>query len=190
MSVSRQTTLLPGAGRVDHLPREDARVLDRLHERAVARPSRRARSPRAPSASFFDMIDEAISGIDVDGRRDVAQRVELLVGRDEVAGLADDRDADLAHLRDELVDRSRSTRKPGIDSSLSSVPPVWPRPRPDIIGNGTPHAATSGRERERHLVADAAGRVLVDDAPAERRREVDACRPSGSSRRSARASPP
>ena len=24
--------------------------------------------------------------------------------------------------------------KPGIDSSLSSVPPLWPRPRPDIIG--------------------------------------------------------
>ena len=37
-----------------------------------------------------------------------------------------------------------STRKPGIDSSLSSVPPVWPSPRPDIIPSGTPHAATSG----------------------------------------------
>ena len=37
-----------------------------------------------------------------------------------------------------------STRKPGIDSSLSSVPPVWPRPRPLIFPNGTPHAATSG----------------------------------------------
>ena len=29
-------------------------------------------------------------------------------------------------------------------SSLSSVPPVCPSPRPDIIGTGTPHAATSG----------------------------------------------
>ncbi len=35
-------------------------------------------------------------------------------------------------------------RKPGIDSSLSSVPPVWPSPRPDTIGTITPHAATSG----------------------------------------------
>ena len=35
-------------------------------------------------------------------------------------------------------------RKPGIDSSLSSVPPVWPRPRPLIFPNGTPHAATIG----------------------------------------------
>ena len=42
-----------------------------------------------------------------------------------------------------LVER-QWTRKPGIDSSLSSVPPVCPRPRPDIIGTGTPHAATSG----------------------------------------------
>jgi hypothetical protein len=36
------------------------------------------------------------------------------------------------------------TRKPGIDSSLSSVPPVWPRPRPDTIGTATPQAATAG----------------------------------------------
>ena len=37
-----------------------------------------------------------------------------------------------------------STSKPGIDSSLSSVPPVCPRPRPLILPNGTPHAATIG----------------------------------------------
>ncbi len=37
-----------------------------------------------------------------------------------------------------------STRKPGIASSLSSVPPVCPSPRPDIFPNGTPHAATMG----------------------------------------------
>ena len=29
-------------------------------------------------------------------------------------------------------------------SSLSSVPPVWPSPRPLTIGTATPHAATSG----------------------------------------------
>jgi hypothetical protein len=29
-------------------------------------------------------------------------------------------------------------------SSLSSVPPVWPNPRPDIIGTVTPTAASSG----------------------------------------------
>jgi hypothetical protein len=38
----------------------------------------------------------------------------------------------------------RPTRNPGIDSSLSTVPPVWPSPRPLIIGTATPHAATIG----------------------------------------------
>jgi hypothetical protein len=38
----------------------------------------------------------------------------------------------------------RLVRNPGIDSSLSSVPPVCPRPRPDIIGTTTPQAATIG----------------------------------------------
>ena len=33
---------------------------------------------------------------------------------------------------------------PGMDSSLSSVPPVWPSPRPLIFATGAPHAATSG----------------------------------------------
>jgi hypothetical protein len=35
-------------------------------------------------------------------------------------------------------------RKPGMLSSLSSVPPVWPRPRPDTIGTVTPQAAAIG----------------------------------------------
>jgi len=38
----------------------------------------------------------------------------------------------------------KSTRNPGIASSLSSVPPVCPSPRPDTIGTGTPQAATIG----------------------------------------------
>ena len=36
------------------------------------------------------------------------------------------------------------TSKFFIDSNLSSVPPVWPKPRPDIIGTATPPQATSG----------------------------------------------
>ena len=37
-----------------------------------------------------------------------------------------------------------ATRKPGMLSSLSSVPPVCPSPRPDILGTVTPHAAARG----------------------------------------------
>ena len=41
----------------------------------------------APPAIFFDMMLAAISDDVVDGRGHVAQRVELLVGRDEIGGL-------------------------------------------------------------------------------------------------------
>ena len=37
-----------------------------------------------------------------------------------------------------------STLTPGTDSSLSSVPPVWPSPRPLIFATVPPHAATRG----------------------------------------------
>ena len=39
---------------------------------------------------------------------------------------------------------SSSTERPEIDSSLSSVPPVKPNPRPDIFAIFTPQQATSG----------------------------------------------
>ena len=38
----------------------------------------------------------------------------------------------------------RSTESPANDSSLSSVPPVKPRPRPESLATATPSAATSG----------------------------------------------
>ena len=38
----------------------------------------------------------------------------------------------------------RPMRNPGMDSSLSSVPPVCPSPRPDIFGTTTPQAAATG----------------------------------------------
>ena len=39
---------------------------------------------------------------------------------------------------------SIATVTPGIDSNLSNVPPVWPKPRPLILANVAPHAATIG----------------------------------------------
>ena len=63
--------------------------------------------------------------------------------------------------------------KPGMVSSLSSVPPVWPRLRPLIMGTqmpGTPSGVGCGEagggedggDEEGGFVADAAGGVLVD----------------------------
>ena len=43
----------------------------------------------------------------------------------------------------------RSVRKPCMASSLSSVPPVCPRPRPEIMGTTNPqHAASGARTSE------------------------------------------
>ena len=67
-------------------------------------------------------------------------------------------------------------RQPGIDSSLSRVPPVWPSPRPGQLGHGDPAGRHQRRERQRDLVAHPAGRVLVGGRPRQRRRSPSARR--------------
>ena len=42
-----------------------------------------------------------------------------------------------------------------MDSNLSSVPPVWPSPRPESCGTAAPHAATKG----------ASGKVILSPTP-------------------------
>ena len=48
-----------------------------------------------------------------------------------------------------------AARQPGMHSSLSSVPPVCPSPRPESCGTATPNDATSG----------ASGRVILSPTP-------------------------
>ena len=60
------------------------------------------------------------------------------------------------------VATSRSTMNPGIDSSLSNVPPVCPRPPSDIIGTMAPSEATIGARMRLGLIANPACRVLID----------------------------
>src|SRR2546428_11842665 len=57
--------------------------------------------------------------------------------------------------------------KPGIDSSLSSVPPVCPSARPVIIGTVTPQAAAMGASIM-EVLSNASGAVLVDFLPRDR----------------------
>ena len=96
-----------------------------------------------PSASFFDMMLAAMRGIastvPVTSRRAYNRRsAGAISGVWPII-------AQPSLVTWPLISASDSAvRKPGIASSLSSVPPVWPRPRPDIIGTATPHAATSG----------------------------------------------
>ena len=84
----------------------------------------------------------------------------------------DDREPDLAHLRDELVGRQ-------LDAEARDRLELVERPAgvPEAAAAHLPerHAAR-GDDRadgERGLVADAAGRVLVDDPAAERGAEVE-----------------
>ena len=96
-----------------------------------------------PSAIFFDMIDELPSG----GLFTVA-----VVSRNAYSlRSAGTRFGPGAQMTPPTVPRTsrisafdRFARHPLIASSLSSVPPVWPRPRPDSCGTAAPHDATSG----------------------------------------------
>ena len=150
---------------------EQARVVDRLHERAVAdldveHDRLRARGELLRHDARRDQRDL------VDRRRHVAQRVEHLVGGDEVAGLADDREPDLAHLGDELLRRQLDAEA---RDRLELVERPAGVPEPAAAHLPERHAARGHdrADRERRLVADAAGRVLVDDLAPERRAEVD-----------------
>ena len=117
-----------------------------------------------PAAALGQLLAHDAGGDQRDATRPWRSRRagrRACVGRRDVGGLADDGAARPSRSTRRNSSRDRSVRKPGMDSSLSSVPPVWPRPRPDIIGTGTPHAATSGASTSDDLVAHAAGGVLV-----------------------------
>src|SRR5438046_1900070 len=97
----------------------------------------------APAAIFFDITLEAINGME--GTVAVTSRsayISLSAGT-----MRGDCDATaIPTSRTCLMNRSgsRSTVRPGTDSSLSRVPPVWARARPLSFGTLTPHAAASG----------------------------------------------
>ena len=122
---------------------EPARIGLGLHERAAA--GLDVEHQRVDALGDLLAHDRRADERDaLDRAGHVAQRVQLLVGRRDLRRLADHRAADVARAPPSSRRATGSTRKPGIASSLSSVPPVCPRPRPDIIGTGTPHAAASG----------------------------------------------
>ena len=144
----------------DHRLRQLELALERREERAAAA----LHVEHEAGEILRELLAHDARGDERDGldrRRRVAQRVHLPVGRRDLRRLADQRAADRVELR--RASRQREVgAEPGMDSSLSSVPPVWPRPRPDIIGTATPSDGDERREHERDLVADAAGGVLVD----------------------------
>ena len=114
---------------------------DFMNAPAPAFTSSRIRS--VSTASFFDITLAAISGID--GTVAVASRSAYSLPS---AGTSRGDWAATAHPTSRtwrvIASGSRSVRSPGIDSSLSSVPPVCPSPRPESLATARPRAAASG----------------------------------------------
>src|SRR5207247_8255324 len=102
----------------------------------------------------------------------VAQRVELLVGRDEAGALPGNRDPDLPHLVNELVSGQLDAEAGDGFELVEGPAGVAKAPAAHLAER---YAARGDHRsyRDRDLVADAACRVLVDDAATEPRREVD-----------------
>ena len=111
-------------------------------------------SAPVPSAIFLLMIDEAISGmistVPVTSRS-AYSFLSAGARPDPAAQMTAPTDSSWASISSLL----RAARQPGMDSSLSRVPPVWPSPRPESWGTATPQAATSG----------ASGKVILSPTP-------------------------
>ena len=167
MSVSRQTT-----SRSARRPRS---TICSARMRASSSVFMKAPSPTftsrtiasAPAGELLRHDRGGDERDDVDGRGHVPERVELLVGRDEVGGLPDDREADLAHLRDELVGRQLDAEA-GDRLELVERAARVPEPAAGHLPEGDAAGGDDRADGDRGLVPDAAGRVLVDDAPPER----------------------
>src|SRR6266850_703327 len=96
-----------------------------------------------PSASFLLKMLEAISG--TDSTVAVASRSAYsLRSAGAICAVCPIRQSPSRSTSSVKRCVERSTRNPGMLSSLSSVPPVCPRPRPEIIGTRTPQTAASG----------------------------------------------
>src|SRR5918992_1202706 len=111
-------------------------------------------SAPVPSAIFFDMIELAMSGIDSTVL--VTSRGAYSLRSAGASPLpAAQTTTPVARSTSSISAVDRDARQPGIDSSLSKVPPVCPSPRPDSCGTAAPHAATVG----------ARGNVILSPTP-------------------------
>jgi len=99
-----------------------------LHERATAQLDIQHQSLRSGGQFFAqDRGGNQINAVHRTG--DIADRIEPPIRRGDAAGGGND---SRANIGDDLPELGLAYV--GLASSLSSVPPVWPRPRPETIG--------------------------------------------------------
>ncbi|MDI2021693.1 hypothetical protein PJL18_02214 [Paenarthrobacter nicotinovorans] len=111
-------------------------------------------SDPVPSAIFLLMIEEAISGIASTvpvTSRSAYSFLSAGASPEPAAQMT----APTSWSWDMISSLLRLARHPGMASSLSRVPPVWPSPRPDNCGTATPKTATRG----------ASGSVILSPTP-------------------------
>ena len=130
----------------------------------------------------------AMSGIDSTVAGHVPQRVQPLVGRRDLGRLPEHGAAERSICARASREREIGA-EPGNRLELVERPAGVAQPAARHHRHGDAAARDHRREQERHLVADAAGRVLVDHGD-RRSRRSGAGRPSRSSRRSARPARP
>ena len=143
MSVTSATTSLPIPRPMPTSVRASAVASGSRFMKAPLPTLTSSTRPSIPSASFFDMIEAAMRGID----STVAVRSRSaysLRSAGAMRSVCPTRQAPTEDTSSRNLSTGRWMRKPGIDSSLSRVPPVWPSPRPLTMGTLTPQAATSG----------------------------------------------
>src|SRR5438874_8987629 len=97
----------------------------------------------------------------LDGRRHVAQRVQLAIGRSDLRGLTDERATQFLHLRLRFGEREIGA-KTGNRFELVERAAGVAQPASRHHRNGDAAGGDQGREHEGDFVADTAGRVLVD----------------------------
>lgn len=133
MSVRRATVLTPWSVPRPTIVDASSRASSMVFMKAPVPTFTSRTSEPVPSAIFFDMIEDAISGM--------ASTVPVTSRRAYSFLSAGARPSPAAQITAPVVSRTfsissfdSSARQPGMDSSLSSVPPVWPRPRPESWG--------------------------------------------------------
>ncbi len=102
-------------------------------------------SAPVPSAIFLLMIDDAMSGM-ASTVPVTSRSAYSFLSAGARSSPAAQMTAPMSRARRSISSADSGARQPEIDSSLSSVPPVCPSPRPDSCGTAAPHAATVGAE--------------------------------------------
>ena len=162
--------------------------LHRLHEGAGA-DFTSSTSASSPAASFFDRIDAVMRSIDSTVAGHIADRVKPAVGgRDVGRSRRDDGAASPRRIcAQDRLRCQRPVRKPGIASSLSSVPPGVPEPAArdhrDIGAAGRQRGASRSEVQSpippvECLSTTGPGRSQSSTCPLSRMARVRATRPS------------